>query len=89
VRRKLGLLGFATGIVGASVVLRRRFGTQRDRVEVYFADGSMVSYVDGSPEALALLPPARDALHAAGSAGGQAADARPGNRGASGADARS
>jgi len=63
-KRKLGLLGFATGIVGASVVFRRRFGTQRDRVDVYFADGSMVSYVDGSPEALSLLPAARDALHA-------------------------
>jgi hypothetical protein len=87
-RRLLGLLGFATGILGASVVLRRQFGKRRDRVDVYFADGSMVSYVDGAPEALTLLPPARDALHAAGSAGGQAADARPGNRGASGADAR-
>jgi hypothetical protein len=64
-RRLLGLLGFATGIVGASVVLRRRLGKRRDRVEIYFADGSMVSYVDGSPEALSLLPPARDALHAA------------------------
>jgi hypothetical protein len=64
-RRKLGLFGFATGIVGASVVLRRRLGTQRDRVDVYFADGSMVSYTDGLPEAVALLPPARDALHAA------------------------
>jgi hypothetical protein len=64
-RRRLGMLGFLTGIVGASVVLRRRFGNRRDRVEVYFSDGSMVSYVDGSPEALSLLPAARDALHAA------------------------
>jgi hypothetical protein len=63
-RKLLGVLGFATGILGASVVLRRRFGKRRDRVEVYFADGSMVSYVDGSPEALSLLPAARDALHA-------------------------
>jgi hypothetical protein len=64
-RRLLGLLGFATGLLGVSVVLRRQFGKRRDRVEVYFADGSMVSYVDGSPEALSLLPPARDALNAA------------------------
>jgi hypothetical protein len=64
-RRKLGLLGFATGVVGGSVVLRRQFGKRRDRVDVYFGDGSMVSYVDGSPEALSLLPPAREALNAA------------------------
>jgi hypothetical protein len=64
-RRRLELLGFATGIVGASVVLRRQLGKRRDRVDVYFADGSMVSYVDGSPEALSLLPPAREALRAA------------------------
>jgi hypothetical protein len=63
-RKLLGLLGFATGILGASVVLRRRLGKRRDRVEVYFGDGSMISYVDGSPEALSLLPAARDALRA-------------------------
>jgi hypothetical protein len=63
-RRLLGLLGFATGIFGASVVLRRRFGARRDRVDVYFGDGSMASYVDGTPEAQSLLGPARDALAA-------------------------
>jgi hypothetical protein len=63
-RRLLGLLGFATGILGVSVVLRRQFGKRRDRVDVYFADGSMVSYVDGSPEAISLLPSARDAIRA-------------------------
>ena len=64
-KRRLGLLGFATGVVGASVVLRRQFGKRRDRVDIYFGDGSMVSYIDGSPEALSLLPAARDALLAA------------------------
>jgi hypothetical protein len=64
-RRLLALLGFATGVFGASVVLRRQFGRRRDRVEVYFDDGSMVSYVDGSTEAGSLLAPARDALRAA------------------------
>jgi hypothetical protein len=64
-KRLLALLGFATGVFGASVVLRRQFGKRRDRVEVYFDDGSMVSYLDGSPEADALLAPARDALRAA------------------------
>jgi hypothetical protein len=64
-RRLLALLGFATGVFGATVVLRRQFGRRRDRVEVYFDDGSMVSYVDGSVEAGPLLGPARDALRAA------------------------
>jgi hypothetical protein len=64
-RRILALLGFATGILAGSVVLRRQFGKRRDRVEVYFDDGSMVSYVEGTVEADPLLGPARDALRAA------------------------
>ena len=64
-RRLLALLGFATGVLAGSVVLRRQFGKRRDRVEVYFDDGAMVSYVDGAPEAGTLLDAARDALRAA------------------------
>ena len=64
-RRLLGLVGFATGILAGSVVLRRQFGRRRDRVEVYFDDGAMISYVDGAPEALTLLDAARAALRAA------------------------
>lgn len=64
-RRLLGLLGFATGVLAGSVVLRRRFGKRRDRIDVYFDDGSMVSYADGSAEASPLLDAARDALNAA------------------------
>ena len=64
-KRLLALLEFATGVVAGSVVLRRSLGKRRDRVEVYFEDGSMVSYVDGAPEADPLLAPARDALRAA------------------------
>jgi hypothetical protein len=64
-RRLLALFGFATGVLAGSVVLRRSFGKRRDRVEVYFEDGSMVSYADGAPEAAALLEPARNALRAA------------------------
>ena len=63
-RRVLALLGFATGILAGSVVLRRQLGRRRDRVEVYFDDGAMVSYVDGAPEAGTLLDAARDALRA-------------------------
>jgi len=64
-KRLLALLGFTTGVVAGSVVLRRSFGKRRDRIEVYFDDGSMISYVEGSPEAATLLEPARDALRAA------------------------
>ena len=64
-RRLLALLGFATGVLAGSVVLRRQFGKRRDRVEVYFDDGAMVAYADGAPEASSLLDAARDALDAA------------------------
>jgi hypothetical protein len=63
-RRVLALLGFATGVFAGSVFLRRSLGRKRDRVEVYFDDGSMISYVEGSPEAASLLEPAREALAA-------------------------
>jgi hypothetical protein len=64
-RRLLALLGFATGVLAGSVVLRRSFAKKRDRIDIYFDDGSMVSYVEGAVEADPLLAPARDALRAA------------------------
>jgi hypothetical protein len=64
-RRALGLLGFAGGIFAGSVLYRRTLARRRERVDVYFADGSMITYVDGSPEGDALLGIARDALGAA------------------------
>jgi hypothetical protein len=63
-RRLLALVGFATGIFAGSVVYRRSFARRPERVDIYFDDGSMVSLVDGSDEADALLPVARDALAA-------------------------
>ena len=63
-RRLLGLLGFGTGILAGSVVYRRSFSRRRSRVDVYFDDGSMITYDAGAPEAAALLPIARDALAA-------------------------
>ncbi len=38
------------------------FGGRGDRLDVYFDDGSFVTYVDGSPEADRLLPLARQVL---------------------------
>jgi hypothetical protein len=64
-RKLLGLLGFATGIFAGSVLYRRSAGRRRERIDVYFGDGSMVSFVDGSSEAGTLLPIVRDALDAA------------------------
>ena len=64
-RKVLALLGFGTGVFAGSVVFRRSFGRRRDRVDVYFDDGSMVSFTEGSHEAERLLPVARDMLAAA------------------------
>ena len=64
-RKALGLAGFATGVLAGSVLYRRTLGRRRARVDVYFGDGSMITFVDGSPEAEALLPVAREALSAA------------------------
>lgn len=64
-RKALSLAGFATGLFAGSVLYRRTIARRRERVDVYFDDGSMITYDDGSPEAATLLPIARDALAAA------------------------
>ena len=64
-RKALGLFGFGTGLFAGSVLYRRTVARRRERVDVYFDDGSMITYDDGSPEAAVLLPIARDALDAA------------------------
>jgi len=64
-RKFLAAVGFATGIFAGSVIFRRSFAKPRERVDVYFDDASMVSFVDGSPEAEKLLPVAGDVLAAA------------------------
>jgi len=62
-RRLLAGLAFAGSLAGA-VLLRRR-ARRRDRVDVYFEDGSMVSLSDGSPDAATILPLARRILETA------------------------
>jgi hypothetical protein len=49
----------AAGSVAGSLLVRRRAARRRERVDVYASNGTMVSYADGSPEALRLLPIAR------------------------------
>ena len=67
-RRRLAtvLLGIASG--GLTVVafrFRKRLGAGRERLDVYFGDGSFVTFVAGSTEAERLLPLARRVLLAA------------------------
>ena len=64
-RRRLAFLGFLGGALAGSLAYRRTLGRGRDRLDVYFDDGSMVSLVAGSPDADRLLPVARGLLAAA------------------------
>jgi hypothetical protein len=64
-RKLLGLFGFATGLAAGTVLYRRGAARKRERVDLYFDDGSMVSLGDGSPGAEALLPVARRIISAA------------------------
>jgi hypothetical protein len=64
-RRLILLVGFIIGALAGSMLYRRSFARRPERIDVYYDDGSMVSYVDGSGEADSLLPAARDALAAA------------------------
>jgi hypothetical protein len=65
-RRKLIALLFAAGsLLGIGLYARR--GRKQERVDLYFADGSMVSVEGDSPKATRLMPLAREAIRAAGS----------------------
>ena len=54
------LAAWAAGIA----LLRRTTGARRERVDLYFEDGSMQSLAEGAAEATRLLPLARTALSA-------------------------
>jgi hypothetical protein len=55
----------AVGSLAASLLYRRRAARQRERVDLYADDGSMVSIADGAPEATRLLSLARELIHLA------------------------
>jgi hypothetical protein len=55
----------ALGSLAGAAFLRGRARRRRERVDVYFRDGSFVSVADDSPAAERLLPHARRALAAA------------------------
>jgi hypothetical protein len=61
--RLLTALAVAAGSI-ASVAYRRRAARRRERVDLYFEDGSMVSLPEGSAGAARLLPIAHEILHA-------------------------
>jgi len=52
----------AAGSIAGSVLLRRRAARRRERVDLYAADGSVLSFPEGTPTADALLPLAHDLL---------------------------
>jgi hypothetical protein len=65
--RRRVLTGFllTAGSLAGTVFYRRRASRRRERVDVYYEDGSMVSLAEGSPEAATVLPVARRILDAA------------------------
>jgi hypothetical protein len=63
-RRLFGFLALAAVAAGAAVFVRRRTAGPRERVDLYYADGSMTSLAKGMPEAERLLGLARDAVGA-------------------------
>ena len=64
-RRLFALAGFASGALAGRAAYRRWFGGSRERLDVYFDDGSFVTFEAGSPEAERLLPLARQVFVAA------------------------
>ena len=49
-------MGFASGAFAGTVAYRRVFGGGRERIDVYFDDGSFVTFAGRSPEAAKLVP---------------------------------
>ena len=57
-------LGVVGGMLAGAAFFRRQAGA-RERADLYFADGSMMSLTNGSPGADRLLPLARDVIRQA------------------------
>jgi hypothetical protein len=64
-RRAVAVAAVAAGTAAGAVLMRRRAGSRRERAELYFADGSLVTLTQGSPDANRLLAQARELLAAA------------------------
>lgn len=61
-RRLATTVVLAAGSAAGAALWRRRSGRRKERVDLYFPDGSMISVAEGSPQAGLLLPIARRAL---------------------------
>jgi hypothetical protein len=64
-RSLLTILGAALGSAAGAVLLRRRTAGRRERLDLYFDDGSLVVFAQGTDEAEPLLVHARELLAAA------------------------
>jgi hypothetical protein len=64
-RRSLAIASLALGWLIGFVLYRRTARARRDRVDLYFDDGSMLSLENGSDGLERLLPLARETLRAA------------------------
>jgi hypothetical protein len=63
-RSAVAVLGLLAGAAGGAALWLGRGGAPREHVDLYFADGSMMSFAPGSPEGDQLLPIARRVLAA-------------------------
>ena len=61
-RRLTATVLLALGSLAGAALWRRRGGGRQEHVDLYFADGSMVSFEQASREAASLLPVARRVL---------------------------
>jgi hypothetical protein len=60
-RNAAALLGLVGGALVGAALIRRRAG-QRERADLYFEDGSMLSLTNGSADAERLIPAAREII---------------------------
>jgi hypothetical protein len=60
-RSAAAILGVVGGLLAGAAFIRRQVA-QRDRVDLYFEDGSMLSLTNGSPGTERLLPLAREII---------------------------
>jgi hypothetical protein len=63
-RSAAALLGVVGGLLAGAAFIRRQ-AAQRDRAELYYEDGSMLSLTNGTPGTERLLPLAREVLRKA------------------------
>ena len=64
-RKALAYLGLGGGALGAAALLRRRRREPRERIDLYYEDGSVVSFASSTDVAARLMPPARRVLASA------------------------